>query len=101
MRMSFRRRIQEILGSTYRHALFYNFPGGLRFELSEGSAPLDQALTALHKASVVCDDVFAGEERILVHLETWAPASRFGLRATLRELMVAGIPVPQGQRRLV
>jgi hypothetical protein len=93
--MNFRREIQEIVGSTYRHALFYNFPGGLRFELSEGSSPLDQALSALRKASIVCDDVFAGEERILVHLEAWAPTSRFGLRGMLRELKVAGVPVPK------
>jgi hypothetical protein len=92
--MNFRRKIQEIVGSTYRHALFYKFPGGLRFELSEGSSPLDQALSALRKASIVCDDVFAGEEQILVHLEAWAPASRFGLRAMLRELKIAGIPIP-------
>jgi hypothetical protein len=93
--MNFRRKVQEIIGSTYRHALFYNFPGGLRFELSEGSSPLDQALSALRKASIVCDDVFAGEERILVHLEAWAPTSRFGLRAMLRELKVAGLLVPK------
>lgn len=93
--MNLRRRIQEIIGFAYRHALFYNFPGGLRFELSEGSSPLDQALSALRKASIVCDDVFSGEERILVHLEVWAPTSRFGLRAMLRELNVAGVPVPK------
>jgi len=94
-RMNLRRRIQEIVGSTYRYALFYNFPGGLRFELSEGNSPLDQGLSALRKATVVCNDVFAGEERILVHLETYAPASRFGSRAMLRELQVAGIIVPK------
>lgn len=95
--MNFRRKIQEIVGRTYRHALFYNFPGGLRFELSEGSDSLDLALSALRKASVVCDDVFAGEERILVHLEARAPKSRFGLRTMLRELKVAGIPIPKAR----
>ena len=33
--------------SIYRHALFYNYPGGLRFELSEGGHPLDQVLVGL------------------------------------------------------
>lgn len=93
--MNFKRIIQGIVGSPYRYALFYNFPGGLRFELSEGGSPLDQALTALRKATAICDDVFREEERILVHLEAFAPASRFGLRKTLRELHVAGIVVPQ------
>lgn len=93
--MNFREKIQGIVGSTYRHALFYNFPGGLRFALSEGGSPLDQALSALRKATVVCDDIFAGEERILVHLEAWLPSSRFALRAMLSELRVAGVLIPK------
>ncbi len=93
--MKLRKIIQEIVGSTYRYALFYNFPGGLRFELSEGSSPLDQVLSAMHKATVICNDVFAEDERILVHLEAYAPTSRFGMRTMLRELHVAGIIVPE------
>lgn len=93
--MNLRRKTQEIIGGPYRYALFYNFPGGLRFELSVGGSPLDQALTALRKATVICDDVFGGEERILVHLEAFAPASRFGLRKMLRELCIAGLVVPK------
>lgn len=85
--------IQAIVGGKYRHALFYRFPGGLRFALSEGGSPLDMALSALRKATTVCDDVFAGEERILVHLMAYAPASRFGLRTMLKELRVAGVAV--------
>ncbi len=95
--MNFRRKIQEIVGSTYRYALFYNFPGGLRFELSEGGSPLDQALSALRKAALVCDDVFTGEERILVHLQMYAPESRFRLRGMLREFKIAGIMVPKAR----
>ena len=93
--MNFKTKIQGIAGGIYRHALFYNFPGGLRFELSEGGSPLDQALSALRKAAIVCDDIFSGEERILVHLEAWRPASRFALRTMLSELKVAGIPIPK------
>jgi hypothetical protein len=94
-RMNLRRKIQEIVGRPYRDALFYNFPGGLRFELSDGGSPLDQALTALRKATAICDDVFGGEEKILVHLEAFAPASYFGLRKMLCELRIAGIVVPR------
>jgi hypothetical protein len=93
--MNFKSVIQEIVGRPYRFALFYNIPGGLRFSLSEGDSPLDQVLTALRKATIVCDDVFRGEDKILVHLETFAPASRFGLRKMLRELCIAGIVVPK------
>lgn len=79
----------------YRHALFYNFPGGLRFELSEGGGPLDQVLTALRKALVICADVFAQEASIHIHLQKYYPSSRFQLRHTLRELELAGLSIPR------
>lgn len=93
--MIFREKIQGAVGDTYRFALFYTFPGGLRFELSTGDSPLDQVLTALRKATAICDDVFMGEERILVHLQVFASASRFGFRQMLRELQLAGIVIPR------
>lgn len=93
--MNLKRKTQEIVGQPYRYALFYNFPGGLRFELSEGGNPLDQVLTALRKATAVCEDVFAKEEKILVHLLTFLSSSRFGLRRKLRELQIAGITIPK------
>ena len=93
--MKLRNEIEGIVGSTYRHALFYNFPGGLRFELSEGTSPLDQALSALRKATVVCEDIFAGEARMLVHLMTPAPESLFALRFMIRQLRIAGVIFPK------
>lgn len=93
--MNFRKRIQKIVGKTYRDALFYNFPGGLRFKLSEEGGPLDQVLVALRKATHICDDVFAGEELILLHLQAFAPPSRFRLRAKIRELRLAGTAIPK------
>lgn len=93
--MELRRKIEEVVGSPYRYALFYNFPSALRFKLSEGGSPLDQVLSALRKGTLICDDAFQGEETILVHLRAFSPASRFGLRSTLRELQVAGIKIPR------
>lgn len=93
--MNFRKIILEIVGNPYRSALFYNFPGGLRFELSEGGSPLDQVLLALRKATIVCDDVFTGEELILLHLQTFSPLSRFRLRTKIRELRLAGVGIPK------
>lgn len=92
--MMFREKIQETIGDTYRFGLFYRFPGSLRFGLSSGDSPLNQVLTALRKATAVCDDVFMGEERILVHLQAFASASRFSFREMLRELRLAGIVIP-------
>jgi hypothetical protein len=93
--MNLKQKIHDIVGAPYRDALFYAFPGGLRFELSEGCSPLDMALTALRKATVICDDVFGKEESILVHLVAFVPASPFGLRNNLRELKTAGILIPK------
>ncbi|USX15094.1 DUF3885 domain-containing protein [Oxalobacteraceae bacterium OTU3CAMAD1] len=56
---------------------------------------MDQALTALRKATAICNDVFDREENILVHLQAFASTSRFGLRQLLRDLQVAGIIVPE------
>lgn len=89
-----RRKIQDVLGGEYRFALFYKFPHGLRFELSSGDSPLDQVLTALRKATAICDDVFMEEDRILVHLQAFTSVSRFGFREMLRELQLAGIVIP-------
>jgi len=94
--MRFSDKFDGLVGpDRYRHALFYNFPGGLRFELSEGGSPLDQVLTALRKASEICSDVFAQEASIQVHLQKCSPSSRFQLRHTLRELELAGLSIPR------
>lgn len=80
---------------SYRHALFYNFPGGLRFELSEGESPLGQVLTALRKATEICNDVFADSDSVLVHLQRFVFSTRFELRHSIRELGMAGISIPK------
>lgn len=93
--MEFRKKIALLTaGSIYRHALFYKYPGGLRFELSEGGQPLDQVLVALRKATAICSNIFDNDDLMLVHLQKFAPPSRYGLRSTLRELELAGITIP-------
>lgn len=93
--MKFRDKFAGLVGpDLYRHALFYKFPGGLRFALSNGGSPLEQVLTALEKASVICSDAFSNQSSILVHLQKYAPSSRFQLRHTLRELALAGLTIP-------
>lgn len=93
--MELRKKIALLMAdSIYRHALFYNYPGGLRVELSEGGHPLDQVLVALRKATAVCADIFDNNNLMLVHLQKFAPASRYQLRRTLRELDLAGVTIP-------
>ena len=93
--MELRNKIALLMAdSIYRHALFYKYPGGLRFELSEGGHPLDQVLLALRKATAVCADIFDSDDVMLVHLQKFASASRYQLRRTLRELDLAGVKIP-------
>ncbi|UOD29226.1 DUF3885 domain-containing protein [Massilia violaceinigra] len=82
-------------GQAYRHAVFYKLPGGLRFRMAEGGGHFAGVLTAVRKATVVCEDVFAGADTILVHLQRYATANRFDLRPTLKQLRLAGITLPR------
>ncbi len=94
--MELRKKVESLVdGGIYRHALFYHFPGGLRFALSEGGSALDMALTALRKASVICADAFEHSATVVVHLQYFAPTCRFEMRQALRELAVAGIAIPR------
>lgn len=82
-------------GRRYRHALFYAFPGGLRFELSESGDGLSLVLTALRKALAVCGDLFSERPTVIVHLQAVTSSSGFALRRTLRELDAAGVAIPR------
>ena len=82
-------------GPAFVSPLFYSYHGGLRFELSEGGAPLEQVLLALSKATQICEDVFACESHITVCLRKIISPNRFSLRGMLRELRLAGISIPR------
>jgi hypothetical protein len=98
-RMDFRTTVAKLVDTgSYRHALFYHRPGGLRFELSRGGSPLEMVLTALGKATAICKDIFGEDDAILVHLQRYAPANRFQLRSMLRELKLAGISPPRARQ---
>ena len=45
-------------GRAFLRPLFYSYPGGLRFELSERGSFNQQFLTAQQKASQICSDLF-------------------------------------------
>ncbi|NHZ93768.1 DUF3885 domain-containing protein [Massilia sp. CCM 8733] len=96
--MSLRQHIATLVdGQPYRHALFYKLPGGLRFRMAEGGEHFACVLTAVRKATVVCEDVFAGTDTILVHLQSYATPNRFDLRLTLRQLEMAGVTLPRAR----
>jgi hypothetical protein len=94
--MKFKRVISGLTETgIYRHALFLHFPGGLRFALSEGDGPLDQVLSALRKATAICEDALGSEASFLLHMQEFVYATRFELRNTIRELRLAGLEVPK------
>jgi len=97
--MNHRIAIEEtFLGRAFLRPLFYSYPGGLRFELSEGGHAIDQFLTAHHKASEICRDVFSGKDNLTICLRVYYfQESRFAYRSTLRDLADAGIKIPRSR----
>jgi hypothetical protein len=94
--MSPRKLIAQIFGpDAFGDALFYRIPGGLRFEMSEGGAPLEQALTALRKATEILDFIFSGQENVLICLRRFIGTNPFSVRNSLRELAGAGAVIPR------
>lgn len=97
--MNHRVAIEEtFLGRAFLRPLFYSYPGGLRFELSEGGHAIDQFLTAHHKASEICRDAFSGNDNLTICLRVYYfQQSKFAYRSTLRELADAGIKIPRSR----
>lgn len=75
--------------------LFYQYTGGLRFELSEGGTMLEQFLRALEKANEICQYIFNDNQSIIVCLRTIQHSNIFTYREILRELVLAGIHIPK------
>lgn len=94
--MRLRKSIEELFGiQACGNALFYAYPDGLRFELSEGGEPIEQVLTAMRKASLVCEDLFNAVDSLTVCLRRFVGSDKFALRKVLRELKNAGIIIPE------
>lgn len=93
--MNLQIEIERIFGcNTFARPLFYSYPGGLRFELSESGGVIDQFLTALRKATRICNDIFHGEDELAVCLRAYSDGSHFIHRPVLRALRSAGVPIP-------
>jgi len=93
--MNLQLEIERIFGcNTFARPLFYSYPGGLRFELSESGGVIDQFLTPLRKATRICNDIFHGEDELVVCMRTYSYGSHFIHRPVLRALRSAGILIP-------
>ena len=94
--MQLRHQIEETFGPLlFKRPLFYSYPNGLRFELSEGKTSIEQFLVALQKATTVLDDVFAESDEVVLCLATRVQQSMFSCREMLSGLREAGISIPE------
>jgi len=94
--MTLRRQINSVFeGKAFLRPLFYNYSGGLRFELSEGGSSIQQMLLAMQKASAICAEIFPESGSITVCFRTYGLALGSEYRRQLRELKNAGIRIPR------
>jgi Domain of unknown function (DUF3885) len=90
--MGFRDEIETTFSEkAFLRPLFYKYPGGLRFELSEGGSFLEQFLTA----SEICADIFPSQEPITICLRSHTWSNPFCHREILSNLGAAGIVIPK------
>jgi len=78
-------------GKAFKRPLFYNYKGGLRFELSEGGNYLNQFLTAHRKGMEVCGRVFSGCEDITICVRVYGSKTLLSSLSTLKSLRDAGL----------
>jgi hypothetical protein len=94
--MGFRADIETIFsGKAFMRPLFYSYPGGLRFELSEGGTMLEQFLLAMHKATEICADIFKNRDPMIVCLRVRTWSNRYAHRDILAGLKEAVISIPR------
>ncbi|MXI48371.1 DUF3885 domain-containing protein [Pseudomonas moraviensis] len=93
--MNLRAEIENAFGpQAFARPLFYSWPGGLRFELSETGGMIEQFLTAMRKSITICGDIFQGDASFVACLRIHSGRNRFAHRSTLRALKSAGIDTP-------
>ena len=84
--------LEKFGADIFQRPLFYSYPNGLRFELSEGRTWIGQFLSSHSKAMDISSDVFAGCDQFLLCLRSRIVASAFNSRNLLRQLQEAQIP---------
>ena len=90
--MNYRAEIEKIFeGKAFIRPLFYNYAGGLRFELSEGGDFINQFTTAHRKAIDICRFVFSDSENITVCVKIFGGKSVLSILQSFRELKNAGL----------
>lgn len=93
--MNLQLEIERIFeGKAFARPLFYTYPGGLRFELSETGGVIEQFLTALRKSAKICSDIFLDDATLVACLRVHSGINRFAHRPLIRALRSADINIP-------
>lgn len=96
--MNHRASIEKVFSEkAFSRPLFYENPGGLRFELSEGGHFLNQFLTAHRKALEICKEVFPVEGELTVCLSKYVfeSSTKFDYKPAVQGLRESGIKIPR------
>ena len=84
-------------GKAFLQPLFYNYEGGLRFELSEPGSYTHQFRTALNKSLEICEAVFGPAPELVTCLRIRSLGNAFAERHVLRGMKRLGISIPTGR----
>lgn len=88
--MNIEKRIKDLFGNNaFKRPIFYNNPGGLRFELSEGGDWLDQFELAYKKAQEVCSSIF--DDEFVVCVRIFGGKSLLSVLHVIKELRYIGL----------
>lgn len=88
--MSIEQEIRQAFGDkVFERPIFYNNPGGLRFELSEGGDWLDQFHVAFSKAVEICSEIF--DDEILVCVRILGDERLLSVLSVIRQLKDIGL----------
>jgi len=90
--MNIREKISTMFGANaFAMPLFYEYEGGLRFELSQGGHFLRQFLTAHRKGMKICEELFESEKEITICFKIFGGKSLLSCLSAIRELKDAGL----------
>ncbi|HEX4551195.1 MULTISPECIES: DUF3885 domain-containing protein [unclassified Pseudomonas] len=93
--MNLQLEIERIFeGKAFARPLFYSYPGGLRFALSETGGVIEQFLTALRKSTRICSDIFLDDATLVACLRVHSGSNRFAHRPLIHALRSADINIP-------
>lgn len=93
--MSYQISIAQIFkGLAFKRPLFYAYPLGLRFQLSENGNHIHQFVTAYTKANEITQHIFSNKKPVIV-LRCFLKKSIFASRQVLKDLKNMDITLPK------